>query len=70
MYNWSVNTKRLKKDKKKYTIWKLQQLINFGLGKEKLDQREIKKYFNLLNIDTDKKKFLSFILYGKKPSFD
>jgi hypothetical protein len=70
MYNWSVNTKRLKKDKKKYTIWKLQQLINFGLAKNKLNQKEIKKYFNLLNIDADKRKYLNFILYDEKPSIN
>lgn len=69
MYNWSVNTKRLKKDREKFTIWKLEQSINYGLSKNKLNLKEIKKYFNKLNIEPDKKTYLNFILYGKKPAF-
>ena len=29
--NWSTNTDELKKDKDRFLIWKLEQLINFGL---------------------------------------
>jgi len=36
MYNWSVDTKQLKKDKKKYTVWRLEQMVNFGLDGKKL----------------------------------
>ena len=70
MYNWSVDTKRLKKDEVKYSIWKLEQSINFGLRKDKLNLGEIKKYLDRLNIDIDKKAYLNFILYGKKPALD
>lgn len=69
MYNWSVDIKRLQKDPIKFAIWKLEQSINYGLGKDKLDLIEIKKLFKKLNIDPDKKTYLNFILYGKKPSF-
>lgn len=69
MYNWSVDTKRLKKNPEKFAIWKLEQMINFGLGQDKLNKDELKKYFNQLNIDQDKKNYLNFILYGKKSSF-
>lgn len=69
MYNWSVNTKRLKKDPEKFIIWKLEQSINYGLGDDQLDLKEIKKYLNRLNIDPDKKVYLNFVLYGKKPAF-
>lgn len=70
MYNWSIDTKRLKKNKKKYEIWKLEQMINFGFKNKKISEKKLKKYFNFLNIDSDKKNFLNLILYGKKPSFD
>lgn len=62
MYNWSTDEKLLKKDKTKYAIWKIEQLINFGLNGEKLKESELKKYWSQLNIDSDRRKFLNFIL--------
>jgi hypothetical protein len=62
MYNWSVDINYLKKYPEKYIIWKLEQLINFGLGKEKISTKELKKHFSKLNIDPDKKKYLKFLL--------
>jgi len=36
MYNWDVDTKRLKRDKDAWNAWRLEQMINFGLaGKTK-----------------------------------
>ena len=42
MKNWSTDTKKLKKNKDKFAIWKLEQLVNFGLGKEKIIRSELK----------------------------
>lgn len=66
MHNWSVDTTELKKDSQKYVIWRLEQLVNFGLDGEKLDRLELKKYWPLLNLDVNKKKYLSFILWPKQ----
>jgi len=66
MRNWSVNIKELKKDKKQYAIWKLEQMVNFGLAGKKLNRREIKKYWPLLNLDKNKKKYLSVLLWPKR----
>ncbi|TAN33828.1 hypothetical protein EPN28_01140 [Patescibacteria group bacterium] len=66
MYNWSVDTKQLKKDKKQYAIWRLEQLVNFGLGKEKLSKIQLKKYWPQLHLDPKKKRFLSFLLWPSK----
>jgi len=66
MYNWSVNTTRLKKNKKAYCLWKLEQLINYGLGKEKLHEEKLKKYFPFLHIDKNKKAFFKFLLWPQK----
>jgi len=68
MYNWSTNTKRLKKNPEEYTIWKLEQSINFGLGNNKLNKKELMIYFSQLNIDPEKKAYLNLILYDKKPT--
>lgn len=62
MYNWSTDTKTLSKYPEKYAIWKLEQLINFGLNGQTLNSKELKKYFNQLHIDPQKKKYLSFLL--------
>ncbi|MCR4306254.1 MAG: hypothetical protein NUV73_04185 [Candidatus Daviesbacteria bacterium] len=62
MYNWSVDTKKLSKYPEKYTIWKLEQLINFGLNGQRLKISELKRYFPKLNIDPKKRKYLNFLL--------
>jgi len=62
MKNWSTDTKKLKQNKLKFTIWKLEQLINFGLGKEKLDLAELKKHWNIIDIDPFKRKFLALLV--------
>ena len=37
MYNWSVDEKKFKKeDPEGYRLWRLVQLINYGLAGEKL----------------------------------
>lgn len=64
MYNWSVNTKRLKKNRKDYLKWKLEQMINFGLNNKKISRKELKKNINSLSIDPKKNRFLKFLLYG------
>lgn len=66
MYNWTVDIKQLKKDKKKYTIWKLEQMVNFGLGGKKINKGELKKYWPNLRLDPKKKKFLSWLLWPSK----
>ena len=68
MYNWSVDTKELKKDPKQYAIWRLEQMINFGLGKSRIDKNELKKYWNFLVIDPNKKRYLKMLLWSKKQS--
>jgi len=62
MKNWSTDTKKLIKNKDKFVIWKLEQLINFGLGKERIKKAELKKYWNVINIDPLKRKFLSLFI--------
>lgn len=62
MKNWSTNTANLKKNKDKFAIWKLEQLVNFGLGKKKIKRKELKKYWNIINIDPLKRKFLSLFV--------
>ena len=62
MYHWSVDVDFLKKYPEKYRIWRLEQLINFGLQKEKLSKKELVKYFGYLDLDSSKRKYLKFLL--------
>ena len=68
MYNWSTDTKKLKKNPTRYAIWKLEQMVNFGLNGEKIKKSELKKYWDRLSLDPARKKFLSLFLHDKKNS--
>lgn len=63
MYNWSINTKQLKKDKEKYAVWRLEQAVNFGLAGKKLSRKDLKKYWPKLKLDPAKKEYLRLILW-------
>ncbi len=62
MYNWNTDTKQLKKDPVKYAIWRLEQLINYGLDGERIEKKELLKYWDKINIDSKKREALSFLL--------
>ncbi|MEK7539740.1 MAG: hypothetical protein AAB558_00645 [Patescibacteria group bacterium] len=65
MHNWSTDTTRLqKKDPNGYAIWKLEQLINFGLAGEKIQLSQLKKYWSQIQIDPARRKFLELFLQG------
>ncbi|MFA6171096.1 MAG: hypothetical protein WCW77_03370 [Patescibacteria group bacterium] len=66
MRNWSVDTTELKKDKTGYAIWRLEQMVNFGLGGKKIKREELKKYWKALNLDINKKEYLKMLLWPKQ----
>ncbi len=62
MKNWSVDLKKLKQSPEDYKIFKLEQLINYGLDGELLSQSELLKYWDRLTIDPKKKEYLKLLL--------
>ncbi|MBI4066885.1 hypothetical protein HY407_00735 [Candidatus Gottesmanbacteria bacterium] len=72
MWNWSVDEKSFKKrDPKGYRLWRLVQLINYGLDEgEKLDEKEVRRAWPSIKsrLDPHKKAYIEFILWGTKPS--
>ena len=69
MRNWSTNTQRLQENHDKYSIWKLEQLLNYGLKEgETIERSLLEKYLPDLNIDKDTRNLIEYILYGKKPA--
>ena len=63
MYNWSTDEKKLKKNPETYTLWRLEQLINFGLRGEKINKKALKKYWDKIRIDPARRNFLKKILW-------
>lgn len=63
MYNWNTDLSKMDKKSESFTIWKLNQLINFGLNGEKLDLKLTKKYWSKLSLDPQRKKFLALIIW-------
>ncbi|HLE49985.1 MAG TPA: hypothetical protein VI791_02500 [Patescibacteria group bacterium] len=66
MYNWSTDTSKLSRHPQKYTLWKLEQLINYGLGGQKISLQLLKKNWPKLNLDPHYKKTLEFFLWPKR----
>lgn len=65
MYNWSVNTTKLQLHPEKYEQFMLEQRINFGLNNHKLSLKALKKYWNVLDIDPNKRNFLNKIVWPR-----
>ena len=63
MHNWNTNTSNWNKKSDSFKIWQLNQTINFGLNKTKLNLPEVRKYWKKLDLDPYRKKFLEFILW-------
>ena len=67
MYNWSIDEKAFKKaDPEGYEKWRLEQMINWGLGGEKLDEAKLRKYWDSLFMDTITPKYLEYLLWHQK----
>ena len=64
MYNWSTDENHLKKNSEQYTIWKLEQIVNFGLNGEKIVETDLRRYWNRLTLDPSRQKFLEQLLHG------
>lgn len=72
MWNWSTDEKKFKKKyPKQYRLWRLVQLINYGLDKgEKLDRQEVKQAWPKIKNDLDpyKARALEYLLWEKQYS--
>jgi len=66
MYNWNTDISKFEQKSEQYIIWKLNQLINFGLNGEKIDFKLLKKYWNKLSLDPKRKKYLEALIWEKQ----
>lgn len=57
--NWKPKTEQEQ-------TWYLERLVNYGLGGDKLNRNQLKKYFNKIRMTDNTKAFLELLLW-KKP---
>lgn len=70
MINWAVNGSVFKKKyPTEYKLWKITQLLNYGLDGEKIDILEIKNNWGKIKqrVDQKTKVYMEYILWGKQP---
>ena len=68
MINWSTDENKFKKENpKEYKLWRLVQLINYGLDGEKLDREEVKAAWLKIKdrLDPYAKRAIEYLLWGK-----
>jgi len=68
MFNWNTDEKKFKKlHPKEYRLWRLTQLINYGLDGEKLDKEEVMNAWPDIKdrLNPDKRKVIEFFLWNK-----
>jgi hypothetical protein len=68
MYNWSIDEEKFKReDPEGYKIWRLEQMINYGLDGEKIKEKEVKKYWQKIKerLDPYKRRLIEFLLWQK-----
>ncbi|MBI3559834.1 hypothetical protein HY087_01765 [Candidatus Gottesmanbacteria bacterium] len=68
MINWNTDEELLKKNHpKEYRLWRLAQLINYGLEGEKLDEKELRAVWQKIKdrLNPDKRKVIEFFLWNK-----
>ena len=63
MYNWNVDISKWDKKSEQFILWRLNQLINFGLNGERLDLKLVKKHWDKLSLDPKRKKFLKLLIW-------
>lgn len=68
MINWNTDEEQLKKNHpKEYKLWRLTQLINYGLEGEKLDEKEVRAVWPKIKdrLNPDKRKVIEFYIWNK-----
>lgn len=65
MKNWTVDINVLTKYPNQYKIWRLEQMINYGLDGQKIPRQLLIENLDKISIDPQKKKYLKFLLLLK-----
>jgi len=62
---WDYTKNEYEKQAAADPIWKLERLINYGLGEEKIDRELLKQFLSKLRIPENRRDFLELLLWNK-----
>lgn len=62
---WDYNKTEYEKQAAADPIWKLERLINYGLGEEKIDKELLKQFLPKLRIPENRRVFFELLLWNK-----
>ena len=63
MNHWSVDAEGMQeRDPDAFAVWELENAVNFGIRDGKISAVALRKYWDRLDIDPHKKKFLALAL--------
>lgn len=65
MKMWDYTKTEYEKQAAADPIWKLERLINYGLGEEKIDKEILKKFLPKLRIPENRRVFFELLLWNK-----
>ncbi len=70
MYNWNTDITGWDKKSESYQIWKLEQLINYGLNGDKISESDISKFWKKVkpNLDPYRARMIEYLVWRKKYS--
>lgn len=69
MRHWSVDERRMRRrSPERYRLWRIEQRVNLGLGRQRLARATLKKYWRQLQLDADRKAYLARLLWPSKRS--
>lgn len=66
MRTWEYNLKT-KKVGPAYIRWKIERLMKYGFGEERVPERLLKHYLPELNLPEDIRTFWELVLWNKRP---
>ena len=68
MWNWDYDLpKNWQPKTDEEWIWYIERVVNYGpRDNDKLNKHIIRKYFDRLTLDNERKEFLRFLVYGEK----
>ncbi len=62
---WDYTKTEYEKQAAADPIWKLERLINYGLGEEKIDKELLKQFLPKLRVPENRRDFLELLLWNK-----
>jgi hypothetical protein len=63
---WDYNPAEYEKQAVADPCWRLERLIRYGIGREKIKREALEKYIHELNIPEDRRAFLELLLSDKE----